>query len=338
MSAMQDDVLGSLTPSSTLLVVLRTLYRLRLEYGVYLPEDSTDTVVFSKDQLVALIERVNAETLVKDLTSLAERGIFRPLAVSEDFTNEEDAPIQALVVEKRGAWLEPLMEALLPHEPDFPEWWEAPLPFALCERGRIYINQMALLMFGPELERIPVPSLAESDEFLVELEVGERPRFLTFRRLEPDIFILEDCSSDDLAEAQDISWWAAIGKAWTVLLESENYSWHRAEELEEDFSGKAYPCEWDGRFCGYFCVEAPASSNEEPKPAVQDVKPEQQQKNEKPKPSRRRRASRAKPKKEDEALKALGPQTMALLAAGQVFEEADSNVSKGKKDGGVIDV
>ena len=305
-----EELLLSLSPGSTLLVLLRALYRLLLDYGALWPDGSEQAFVFHKDQLVVLIERGQSEALVRDLPHLADEGLIRPVG-----PGEEDEGAQALLVERRGARVLPLAEAAAPWEPKFPEWWEAPLPFALCARGRMRINRTAALMFGTDLERLSVADLPEKDEFIVDLEGREPPCFLAFRRLEPDIFILEDCTGD-LMEAQDISWWAGLGRTWVASIEKEGRTWRREEDaLPEDFAGQAWPCEWEGRFLGWLCVEEPtaqavpaASDGGEP-----DAPP--------PIPRKKPRARRSPPKREDEVLKAIGPQTMGLLAPGRVLDE-----------------
>lgn len=305
-----EELLLSLSPSSTLLVLLRALYRLLLDYGALWPDGSEQAFVFHKDQLVVLIERGQSEALVRDLPHLADEGLIRPVG-----PGEEDEGAQALLVERRGARVLPLAEAAAPWEPKFPEWWEAPLPFALCARGRMRINRTAALMFGTDLERLSVADLPEKDEFIVDLEGREPPCFLAFRRLEPDIFILEDCTGD-LMEAQDISWWAGLGRTWVASIEKEGRTWRREEDaLPEDFAGQAWPCEWEGRFLGWLCVEEPtavpaASDGGEP-----DAPP--------PIPRKKPRARRSPPKREDEVLKAIGPQTMGLLAPGRVLDEPE---------------
>ena len=312
MNGSSEELLLSLSPSSTLLVLLRALYRLFLDYGVLWPDGSERAFVFHKDQLVALIERGQSEALVRDLPRLADEGLIRPVG-----PEEEDEEIQALLVERRGARVLPLVEAAAPWEPKFPDWWEAPLPFAMCARNQMRINRTAALMFGADLERLSVAELPEKDEFIVDLEGREEPCFLAFRRLEPDIFILEDCTGD-LMEAQDISWWAGLGRAWVASIEKEGRTWRREEDaLPEGFAGQAWPCEWDGRFLGWLCVEGPAaavasavSDGGEP-----DAPP--------PIPRKKPRARRSPPKREDEVLKAIGPQTMGLLAPGRGLDELE---------------
>ncbi|NLL37395.1 MAG: hypothetical protein GX256_07740 [Fretibacterium sp.] len=354
-----ENALGDLTAESPLLVVLRSLYRLRLECGVLLREEfsgpDTDPLVFSKEHLVSLIERTPPETPATELPDLAERGFFRPLEV------EEGDATEALVLRKREAYVEPLWEALQLREPDFPDWWDAPLPFALRDRGRVCVNRTALAMFGPDLERLPALDLPERDEFLVELEGREAPCFLTFRRLEPDVFILED-TTDDLLDAQELSWWASVGRAWAKLLEEEGRAWHRSGapiEVEAEKT-RAYPCEWEGRSMGYFCVEEPpVPTEQEPQEPVgsreeqeqdqdqeenleqnddeqgqgQDLSLDQDQNQNKNSNRQqdpisrqarkaRRKALLRKLKQENDVLKSIGPRTMGLLAAGQTFDSA----------------
>ena len=154
-----EELLLSLSPGSTLLVLLRTLYRLLLDYGALWPDGSEQAFVFHKDQLVVLIERGQSEALVRDLPHLADEGLIRPVG-----PGEEGEGAQALLVERRGARVLPLTEAAAPWEPKFPEWWEAPLPFALCARGRMRINRTAALMFGTDLERLNITDLPEKNE------------------------------------------------------------------------------------------------------------------------------------------------------------------------------
>ncbi|MDO4785524.1 MAG: hypothetical protein Q4A13_01165 [Fretibacterium sp.] len=316
MNGSPEELLLALSPGSTLLVLLRTLYSLRLDFGVLWPDGSEHAFVFRKDQLVALIGRGRSEALVRDLPDLAREGMIRPVEPEE----AEAEGVQALLVERRGGRVLPLSEAVAPWEPQFPEWWEAPLPFAMNARGRMRINRTASLMFGSDLGRLSVAELPEKDEFIVELEGREPPCFLAFRRLESDIFIIEDCTGE-LLEAQDISWWAAVGRAWTASIEAEGRAWRREETAPpEGFPGRAWPCEWEGRVLGWLYVEE-SGPQEAPDGGRQDGESQAERA---PAPRKKPRARRSAPKREDEVLKAIGPQTMALLAAGQVPEEDPS--------------
>jgi len=329
MNGSPEELLLSLSPSSTLLVLLRALYRLLLDYGVLWPDGSDQAFVFHKDQLVVLIECGQSEALVRDLPRLTDEGLIRPVLIDEvlDEDSDEGKVIRALLVERRGARVLPLAEAAAPWEPKFPEWWEAPLPFAMCARNQMHINRTTALMFGTDLERLSVAELPEKDEFIVDLEGRDPPCFLAFRRLEPDIFILEDCTGD-LIEAQDISWWAGLGRAWVASIEKEGRTWRREEDaLPEGFTGQAWPCEWEGRFLGWLCVEGPAASDGgEPRP---DASHRISRKKLRKKSRARNLPPNSPPKQENEVqenevLKAIGPQTMGLLSPGQVLDEPEN--------------
>lgn len=330
-------LLFSLSPNSTLLIVLRALYSLILDYGVYLT-DRGDALAFSKaqmEQMVLLGEQGQSETPIKDLPVLMEKGLFKPLVFNDTEGLEN---VSALVMDRRGARVTSLVKAINPNELDFPEWWEAPIPLALCGRGRLKLNPTALYMFGAELERLNAVSLPEKDEFIVELEGKGKPCFLAFSRLEPNVFTIDDCTGD-LVEAQDISWWAAVGRTLTKDFEKQGKSWRRADSIPADFSGQAWPCEWQGRFLGYLCVEnftladAVADSDSGSKTGKEQDKKKKTKKTLKAAKSRKRQR-KSEPdedepegteviaRKDDEVLKALGPQTMALLAAGQGREDS----------------
>ena len=129
-------------------------------------------------------------------------------------------------------------------------------------------------------------------------------------------------------EAQSISWWAGLGRAWIRSIEGEGKTWRREEAPPEGFKGQAWPCEWEGRFQGWLCVEephapeTPASDVDPQKPEAE--KPEDSEPKAVPVPKRARRARRPVPKREDEVLKAIGPQTMGLLTPGRTLEDPAS--------------
>ena len=129
MNESHSHSLKSLTPASSLVVLLRALYRMVLDYGVLATfGDPRDCVVFTKDQLVSLIERSSTEILVEDIPKMAAQGFFKPIAPESDFPEGEQ--LQVLLIEEDGASVSSIKDALMPKEPNYPEWWEAPLPFA----------------------------------------------------------------------------------------------------------------------------------------------------------------------------------------------------------------
>lgn len=353
--------LESLTDQSSLIVLLRTLYCMGLDYCLLLPTDSlADSVVFEKDQLVSLIERNSAEMAISDISKQVAEGSFKPVAVfkhdasSGNFVSEENfvdpEKLQVLVVGQDRANISMLKEALVPRAPQFPEWWEAPVPFAMCKQGKMQLNQTAMLMFGPDLKRLTTGDLPDKDEFLVTLEGRQTPCTVTFRRLEEDIFILDDCTNDVLAAA-DIAWWAAVGKAWVAMLDKEKRAYYRCDAEAEHFrvDHTALPCEWEGEVLGYFCVAKETETKREKKiekrrgkkvprfhsapstpsasSAPANPTKELEKKLEKQQPQRLQH-----PHDPHETLRVLGPQTMGLLAPGHLPLENAKNAAEAPAD------
>jgi hypothetical protein len=286
--------------------------------------DSEKIIVFTKDQLISLIERNSPDTSIGDLPKLAARGLFRSV------TPPESGNIQVLVVEEDGASVSSIREALM-SGPIFPVWWEAPVSLAVRSAGKLYFNPTAVRTFGPDLKRLASCNLPDRDEFLIELEGSRASCLLAFRRLEQNVFILED-STGDAALAEDIAWWASIGKAWVATLDGEKRPWRRCAESEIDLPRESagnivLPCEWEGRLLGYFCVEKSEAAQE--RPAAEKPSKENAAVKSAEKPTRRASASASKParrgeakkekKSENELLRVLGPQAMGFLTPGLNF-------------------
>ncbi len=197
----RPDTFSDLSPESTLLYFLRKLFSSDTEYAVYIP-DSGDVIAITKGQLSFLVERGCADAMIKTLPQLVERNIIQPVRLD---TIEYPQDLRALYVSNTGAFAGTMETALYPDEPQFPEWWNAPVPFALSSRGILRLNDTALKMFGAGLEKMNASELPERDEFIVRLDGLNGTRFIAFRKLKPGIFTIDDCT-EDLTDAQDITW------------------------------------------------------------------------------------------------------------------------------------
>ncbi|MBR2207622.1 MAG: hypothetical protein IJ859_02315 [Synergistaceae bacterium] len=312
--------LSSLTPDSTLLFFLRTLFSTAAEYGVYIP-DTGDAVVINKGQLISMIERNCAEAMIKRLPQLAQRNIFKPLDVEKiDELEIEDS--LALYVKNTGSFIGNLELALNPDATQFPEWWNAPVPFAMSSRGVLKLNDKAVSMFGTGLEKLNAAELPDRDEFIVRLDGLNGTRFIAFRFLSPGIFTIDDCT-EDLTDAQDITWWAAVGRTWVKEIESRGGTWQRLSNPPEGKSKNFRVCEWNDEIQGYLNIEMPKKKiksdefgvknkkkNTPAKPKIEEIKEEEKKGN---------TESEIK-ENPDDVIGHIGPQAMALLASGQPRE------------------
>ena len=310
----RPDTFKNLTPEATLLYFLRTLFSSDADYAVYIP-DAGDVVVLSKGQLVFLVERGCADAMIKTLPQLVQRNIVQPVnPESLEYPQE----VRALYVSNTGSFTGNMETALYPDEPQYPEWRNAPVPFAISSRGLLRLNDTAVSMFGSGLERMNAYELPERDEFIVRLDGLNGTRFIAFRKLRPGIFTIDDCT-EDLTDAQDITWWAAVGQAWVREIESQGGKWQRLSEPPEG-KGKAYrACEWQGQLQGYISVEMPGRK-QKPAPQKQPepekfTPPEHEQET----PPDEEELTLRTP---DDVIGSIGPQAMALLASGQTREGA----------------
>lgn len=317
------DIFPQLTPESTLLHFLRTLFSSAADYAVYIP-DSGDVIVLNKGELVFLVERGCADAMIKTLPHLVQRKIVTPVnAENLEYPQE----IKALYVSNTGSFMSTLETALYPDEPQYPEWWNAPVPFALSSRGLIRLNDTAINMFGSGLEKMNAYDLPDRDEFIVRLDGLNGTRFIAFKKLRPGIFTIDDCT-EDLTDAQDITWWAAVGQTWVKEIEAQGGKWQRLNKPPEGKNKGFRACEWQGQLQGYLDIEMPGrkkSQSAKKNAAKSEAKSET--KNE---------AENIIPQKEsvnysqaieqqmlmnpDDVISNIGPQAMALLASGQARE------------------
>lgn len=287
---------------------LRTLFGAAVEYAVYIPE-AGDVIVLNKGQLVFLVERGCAEAMIKTLPQLVRRNIVQPV---DPETIDYPQEVRALCVSATSSFMGTLETALYPDEPQFPEWWDAPVPFVLSSRGVMRLNDTALEMFGSGLERMNAYELPDREEFIVRLDGLNGTRFIAFRKLRPGIFTVDDCT-EDLTDAQDITWWAAVGQTWVKEIEAQGGKWQRLSEQPE--KGRAFrACEWQGELQGYLCIDMPKKRQAAKKPEPPEQKQEEPKvelpKEEKPEEGVRMRDP-------DDVIGSIGPQAMALLASGQ---------------------
>lgn len=314
--------LTSLTPDSTLIYFLRTLFGTAAEFAVYIP-DTGDAIVINKGQLVSMVERNCADAMIKRLPQLAERNIFQPLDVKKIDAPED---LSALYVKNTGSFVASLELALNPDAPQFPEWWNAPVPFAMSSRGVLKLNDKAVSMFGTGLEQLNAAELPDRNEFIVRLDGLNGTRFMAFKMLRPGIFSIDDCT-EDLTDAQDITWWAAVGQAWIKEIEARGGTWQRLSNPPEDKNKKTFrACEWNGEIQGYLNIEMPRKKVRSEELGVRSAgkikEPENLQEDKKITEEAneiKKDTQREEPiiRKSDDIIDRIGAQTMALLAAGQ---------------------
>ena len=309
------EYLKTLSGESTITYFLRAMYGLMVDYGVFLASNLSEQItIVSKSQLAFLMERGFSDSFVKNLPELALRGMFQPLSI-DDFEYPEN--IKALFIETTGTFLTNMARALNPNEPQVPEWWDAPVSFAICSRGILRLNPTSIQKFGKGLERLNAKNLPLGrDEFIVRVEGPERSRFITFKKLRPSIFSLEDCT-EDLTEAQDITWWASVGKACVKEIENNGGKWKHSTTLPaQKDNQKILNCDWNGQSQGYLIIEE-AQPVQTQLNNINFNEKSKQKNSEFPETNFDSISQDSESGDSEHVISNIGPQAMALLSAGQ---------------------
>ncbi|NLB83746.1 MAG: hypothetical protein GX791_05820 [Synergistaceae bacterium] len=135
---------------------------------------------------------------------------------------------------------------------DIPSWWNVPLPLVSVASGRIVLNEKARILFGDVSLDGLLDDLPDEKEFVLEPFSGT---FL-FREIAPLVYFAEDVS-EDVTSAREISWWAAVGKAFVEKIRGEGKRAERSDiplPSEPGARKECLPCLWEGKVLGYLLV------------------------------------------------------------------------------------
>ena len=142
----RDNSEGSTTIQSPLPVLLRSLYLHGVEYCALAGADRCD--VYTKDQIVSLLERGDTDRTVCEAIAQLEPGAFacgrhegaldsatRVLLVTS--TGSEVVAASSIPEGKRPKSRKTLAKKAVPASPP---WWNAPIPLAMCTEKGILLN------------------------------------------------------------------------------------------------------------------------------------------------------------------------------------------------------
>ena len=252
----KSDILNTLSFNSTLGEIIRLLYFIALDYCILRSIDREKIIGISKDQLIALLERGYSEKKVDDIFVLAEEKAFKPLNLEEMAT--ELAQIDVLVVSEEFGEVMKFTEANVNIGPEYPVWWNVPLPLAILRRKKILLNEAATcLSISKSLPAVKLESIPlEQNEFFVTLEENKKTHSVLFRLLDKRVYYIEDVTQD-VETASDILWWASVGKAFSSKIENEGKVMIKEGEEEEEGQfeiEERLTCDWDGKNIGMLCI------------------------------------------------------------------------------------
>jgi|LSQX01.1.fsa_nt_gb hypothetical protein len=233
----------------TLSELLRSLYRHGIEFCL-LFSPGEGHPVFSKDQIISVLEKGEGERSVSELTELCssfstledilERNI---LGKQTELLVVKDTDLRILPVSSLSSL------SLEDTGKGVPLWWDAPVPFVSWAKGRFSANRSAAALLGGA-----AVSRGQGSEFLCELK--ENKCFL-FREIHPSVFLVDDVSQD-MVNAKEMAWWAAVGKAFVSRLRCKGISVEKIDDSREsshDNSDDILACVWDEEILGYLKVK-----------------------------------------------------------------------------------
>ena len=246
----RQNLQTGLTLDSPLSSLLRNLYIHSLDHCA--PLVRGEAAIVTKDQLISILERGHGEKKVRDIPRLLSSSASLREMVQKNLLKDR-TPV--LTVDEEGFEILPAANLSLstwPSREELPFWWNAPLPFVAVALGKIILNEKAQSLLGNmPLEKL-LGNPPEDKEFVLEPSSGT---FL-FREVAPSIYLVEDVSSD-VSSAREISWWAAVGKAFVEKLHTEDKTTERSDVFSALGPGTAeecLPCLWEGKILGYLLV------------------------------------------------------------------------------------
>jgi hypothetical protein len=144
-----------------------------------------------------------------------------------------------------------------------PAWWDVPLPLLSVREKTLRINKKGKELFGEisishkEVER----ALCKS-EHLLSLRAPNRETTILLSPLDRGIYLMEDVSAD-IRAAEDIAFWAAVGKAFVARLEEQGVrvqQWRIDDVPQTSPEGEVLTCVWEDRFLGYVSLDPPVGN------------------------------------------------------------------------------
>ena len=233
---------------TTLSELLRSLYLHDLEYCLLKSPKEEDPPVFTKDQIISVLEKDTGEKCAWELTELC--SFYSTL---DDLLKKKVLSdcTEVLVIQKEGSGIQPVASLRVPGEEteeNVPSWWNAPVPFVSWKKGVFAANEAAgKLLADAEVKR------GRGGEFVRETDDG---RYLLFTRIHPSVYFVEDVS-EALGKAREMAWWAAVGKALAARLEEKGCTLERIKDTplpSPKGTVEDLRCLWDGEELGFLRV------------------------------------------------------------------------------------
>jgi len=253
----RDNSEGSTTIQSPLPVLLRSLYLHGVEYCALAGADRCD--VYTKDQIVSLLERGDTDRTVCEAIAQLEPGAF----ACGRHEGALDSATRVLLVTSTGS--EVVAASLIPETkrpksrktlakkavPASPPWWDAPIPLAMCAEKGILLNSAGRrLLAGLSLPPVQGGE-AWSDEFILEA-AGHGGTGAASET----VYLVQDVT-EDLRSAGEMAWLASVGQAFISHFKCRGRPVRQVRSAERPADcdpEDCVACIWEGELLGYVCL------------------------------------------------------------------------------------
>ncbi len=227
--------------------VLRFLFASSLRH-VFL-KGTQGSSLLGKEELISFME-------TKDCSIKIEEILTQPSKHSQNAFSR----VQKLNPSEKILFLKPTESSVIKAEDvsyqkgvSLPSWWDAPFPLLTVMEGKIVLNKKAQELWDNIEDTLTekLPSLPDKDVILSCTGPSGTEYQLFSKQISPAIFFIEDIS-DEVPIAQNMAWWAGIGKTLTTFLEAEGVQ-ITSSKKKKKLKGKGHllPCRWEEELLGY---------------------------------------------------------------------------------------
>ncbi len=258
--AVKSDMLSA---ASTVQEVLRAMYLYSADYILVVV--GRKERLLHKDQLVALLEQGRESVTLSELQSAELRDPLSAKMQMEEIPQNMPLLLFAQGELSRTTFEEYREQKIMETTARLPEWWDVPLPLLYVRDDSLSLNSAALALIPGGAKAIAGQVDKLLSERLITLREKKMDRTLTLTPLSDEVFFLEDISGD-FEMAEDLVWWAAVGRAFVRRMEGNGLAVCRLSPYENapENAAEIIPCSWEGELMGKLALVLPAEGEEEP--------------------------------------------------------------------------
>jgi hypothetical protein len=256
-----------LTASSTVQEILRALYFYGTDYIMSVMGRRERLV--HKEQLVAMLEQGKESSTLENIMSVV---LTEPMSAK---TQIENVPQEtALLVFRqdhsslpgtlsRMTFEEYRGQKIKESELAFPEWWEVPLPMLHILGDRVFLNDSAYDLVSGDAQALADQIDRIKRDRIIALKGKKHERTFSLRQLTDEDFLMEDISGD-FEMAEDLIWWASVGRTLFRRMEENGLILKRLTPLEDSpkDSAEVISCSWEGELLGRLAIKLPDDAEE----------------------------------------------------------------------------